>query len=1385
MLRTSHTRAAGRRRALVAVAGLAATSIWVGPLAGTPGPAAAAPTTAVYDDLEHGAPLDNGWFAFGGSVGGGGIAATADVPPTDGGSFALETGWGSGGAPGFYGGFGRGNPTDTTGTQYFNFWIDPIAGQEYTLEINLQDDAVGDGALDDDDEFQFDCVVGAAGPCAVAGGGWQLVSIPLADFWDDNSFRTGGNGVLDPIVANIVVAVIGSGTDANFDTDYWAFSDVPLAEPSTVVDDFESGLPAGTDADGVGVGFLTFSDGSPVSIATTDTAPADTRPGAATGNSVLALTGDVASFAGFVHAFENATADTWVPQDWSSYQGIRFWLYGLGNGTTLFVDVIDNRNAGSTTDDAERFSVAFVDDVAGWRQIELPFADFTRKEIGNGAPNDGFTLTRVHGWALGTLNTPGEVTYHVDDVELYGVAEIPELAVTFTASRYDVVEGTTGQVVVKLNRPMNADDPAQVTVGYRTEPAIAEPGREYAPVNGTLTFVNGGPSQLTFPVETFDDTKWEGDERIGLRLTDFVDVAPGFATQASVFVLENDPFDDDLLDDFEQTPYLWDTGGDVAIASVDVAAGDALARPDQDAHEGMLRVDGPIAVDIAVKGRVCGKDRWGRPDHSRGRGGVVPVVIYGTPDFDATAVDWRSVTFGGAPEAHTKRRRGWPVRHAIDVNRDGDRDLVVHFRVADITEPCDGELTLNGRMVDGRAITSGGAEASFGRDFAIGQDWTHAEALTFWYHGTGSGEDVTVHLQDNRAPDPGPAGWSLVWADEFDDPAGTPPNPEHWSYEIGDVTPDGKNGWGNDELQYYTDDAANAATDGDGNMVLTVREADGSLQCYYGPCEYTSARLISLDKAEFAYGRIESRIQVPEGAGIWPAFWSLGTDIDRVGWPQTGEIDIMEFVGRLPDEIFGTIHGPGYAGGQSLGNVYDFGAPVPAEAHTYTVEWEPDLIRWYVDGILYHTATPADVAPNEWVFNDPVYLLLNVAMGGNFGGAVADDFNAPQSMKVDYVRVYQGPDTAERFESSFTDDFVGWQEVTVPLAGFERSATQPAGAPDDGLTLTDVWGYGFSLPNGLGGGTTLIDRVRLEPFPPPTELVVTSSADAGDGTLRDAVDRIATGGTITFDPALAGATVPLSGPIAPPTSVTIDASGAPGLTLDGGGADRVLVVDPGVSVRVVELGLANGYGYQLGGCVLNNGDLTLDRSTVSGCVMTTDAGDFWQGGGGVYTGEGATLHLVDSVVTGNSSGHDGGGVYGFLGSTTVVERSTISDNVAANVGGGLRLLGDATVTGSTISANVSTAWHGGALFLTDGVLDVVDSSITGNSAPGNAAIFVGTFGDGSATMNIVGSEVTANDLYACFLAPFGAGAVAINSLGGNVFQDDSCGPVAGDIVASP
>jgi hypothetical protein len=566
-----------------------------------PAPALAFGAVTIFDDMEHGDPFGNGWFAFNGNGGGGIGPNSTDLPPVDGGNYSLETGWGGPG-PGFFGGFGRNFPVDLQGLTHFTFWINPDAGQDYTLEINLQEDDNGDNAIEqaDDDEFQYNCVISAAGPCAVAGGGWQLVSIPLKAFFDDNSYLYGGNGVLDPVPVSaggngqliyVVIAVISnSGADVTFRTDNWAFADL-------VIDDFESSLPPVSGCVGIPLGFCTFQGpGSSVGVATATTPPAPAFP-ANMPNNVLQVDVDVTSYAGFIHGFTNAAGDTWVPQDWSAYKGFAFWLYGNDSGTSMFIDLLENRNPGSTTDDAERWTVTLLDDFTGWRYFEFPFTSFARKDVGNGAPNDGLTLEEVHGWAFGTLGTGGARVFYLDDAGLYGVATVPELAVTFSAAEYVVTEGNTATITVKLTRALgdDDDDPAAVSIDYSMEPGSAFAGRDYTPVAGTLTFVQGGPTEQTFQVPTFDNPKHDGDKTVIMRLSNPVDVATGFVTQAVLAILDDDPLDSALLDDFERGAYLW-WGENVSLTTPEIAAGDPLALPGQSAYEHILEVDTAISV---------------------------------------------------------------------------------------------------------------------------------------------------------------------------------------------------------------------------------------------------------------------------------------------------------------------------------------------------------------------------------------------------------------------------------------------------------------------------------------------------------------------------------------------------------------------------------------------------------------------------------------------------------------------------------------------------------------------------------------------------------------------------------------------------------------------
>lgn len=249
-------------------------------------------------------------------------------------------------------------------------------------------------------------------------------------------------------------------------------------------------------------------------------------------------------------------------------------------------------------------------------------------------------------------------------------------------------------------------------------------------------------------------------------------------------------------------------------------------------------------------------------------------------------------------------------------------------------------------------------------------------------------------------------GWRLVWADEFEGARGGAVDARKWTEETGGA------GWGNRELQFYTAGAKNAHLDGRGSLVIraAAESLPESFKCWYGPCRYTSARLITKGKFSQTYGRYEARLRVPSGQGLWPAFWLLGADIASAGWPACGEIDVMENIGREPPTVHGTVHGPGYSGANGLGASYELpaGRRFADDFHTFAVEWEPNVIRWYADGRHYHTLTPDRLpAGSKWVFDHPFFILLNVAVGGQWPGDPDATTVFPQTMTVDYVRVYR------------------------------------------------------------------------------------------------------------------------------------------------------------------------------------------------------------------------------------------------------------------------------------------------------------------------------------------------------------------------------------------
>lgn len=239
--------------------------------------------------------------------------------------------------------------------------------------------------------------------------------------------------------------------------------------------------------------------------------------------------------------------------------------------------------------------------------------------------------------------------------------------------------------------------------------------------------------------------------------------------------------------------------------------------------------------------------------------------------------------------------------------------------------------------------------------------------------------------------------WQLTWSDDFDGAAGQAVDPTKWTFDIGT----GVNGWGNQELQYYTDRPENVSLDGTGNLLITAeREA-------FGGSPFTSARIKTKGLFEQAYGRFEARMKTPYGPGMWPTFWLLGANVDEVGRPQCGEIDIMEMRGHQPDRIAGSAQGPGYSAGNAVAAEFELeNDRFDREYHIFAIEWGENYIDYFVDDFLYQRITPEDVT-GEWVFDKPFFIILNLAVGGDYVGFPTGQTPFPQTIEVDHVRVFQ------------------------------------------------------------------------------------------------------------------------------------------------------------------------------------------------------------------------------------------------------------------------------------------------------------------------------------------------------------------------------------------
>ena len=240
--------------------------------------------------------------------------------------------------------------------------------------------------------------------------------------------------------------------------------------------------------------------------------------------------------------------------------------------------------------------------------------------------------------------------------------------------------------------------------------------------------------------------------------------------------------------------------------------------------------------------------------------------------------------------------------------------------------------------------------------------------------------------------------YQLVWEDNFTGPAGQSPDATKWTYDIG-IGP-GNDGWGNQELQYYTDRPENVALDGAGNLAITARSES------YAGRAFTSARINTKGIFSQAYGRFEARIKMPWGPGIWPAFWMLGDNIDEVSWPQCGEIDIMEYLGHEPKTTHGTLH-YNNSGHRYQGDSYNLpGAQnFNDNFHIFSLVWSEYGLKWYVDYNLFFELTDDEVAFEA--FRLLQFFIMNVAVGGNWPGYPDETTVFPQTMQVDYVRVFK------------------------------------------------------------------------------------------------------------------------------------------------------------------------------------------------------------------------------------------------------------------------------------------------------------------------------------------------------------------------------------------
>lgn len=827
----------------------------------------------------------------------------------------------------------------------------------------------------------------------------------------------------------------------------------------------------------------------------------------------LAINYDIGGWGGLTYAMTDG--ESWISQDWTAFSAFQFSLYGNNTGIEIQVEIFDNRNPDFNGDSAERYFYRIPDDYEGWQDFTIPFENFQRRSDfqPSGAPNDGFGLDAVSGYAFGMPAGMGAQTAYLDNVTIVKLDVQPLDVDTFEVEELFLAQDSVGNNIgyvpwgdtggnVELNlidAVRGSDDTRALAVNYDIgawggfssifNDGAEWVGQDWSNYNAISFWVLGSATDAEIQFEIFDnrnpDLDGDSAERWFYR---FVDDSRGWTLHEIPFVdfqRRSDWQPDGALDDGFN---LNDVSG--YAFGMPAGVGSKVAVIDDMRLIVMGGVDMPEGVVVTVEESVVEEEVAPEAvvlEEVEPNADLLEPIPFAEPivlvDFEdgVEIVDSGSVFVGFVPWGDT-------AGNALISNA-----IIPAFSEFALPEQEDFNRALK---IDYNISSYGGFNQMFtdGESW-LSQDWTNHNAFQFWLYGNNTGQAIQIELFDNLAPDsvadtaeryiywmlddyegwreitipfaffqrrvdwqPGgapddgfglneihgyaigfPPGvgtqtavfdnaqiiviedpsqvtiagepeeaitsveidesitwdsreWELLWADEFDADAGTGINTEFWTCEVGDQ-------WFNNELQAYTDSTDNVAHDGSGNLVITATDD--------GEANYTSGRCITQSKMEFTYGRVEARLNLPSGQGIWPAFWMLGSNIGQVNWPASGEIDIMEFLGHETNTSHGTIHGPGYSGGSGIGTSYNSDTAFSDDFHVFAIDWDPHVIRWYVDGELFNIVSVNDLQGQRWVFDQDFFLLMNLAVGGDWPGNPDETTVFPQEMLVDYVRVYQ------------------------------------------------------------------------------------------------------------------------------------------------------------------------------------------------------------------------------------------------------------------------------------------------------------------------------------------------------------------------------------------